>query len=493
MRKIHELLELRRDSAATYVRQGESSISYAETFDLASRNRTLMITAGASESNIMLLIDNSIAYITSYWSASLAGATMIPLNPKLTLTELESETRYCDSNWLIYDPKYAKEASALRNSLGIGLLESGPGFVLRLVAQALSSRRRVNDGEIAVMLHTSGTTGNPKKVMLSHHNLITNLQAHAESLSLLETDRVLIALPLYFGYCNTAQFLVHTHLGGEIVLYDPIPFFPKNFCSLVQKRRISAFTAVPTMLLTLANYKFLGNYDLSSLRYVCYGGGPSKASLIEDLMKKMPKTGFVQTYGQTEAGPRLTSLLPADALSRSGSVGKPIPGVELEIVDEEGRVVAPGVVGEIRARSTGITPGYYKNPEETAKVIKDGSLYTGDLAYEDGDGFLFLVGRKKNLIISGGINIYPEEIEDALRRCDGIQEAYVYGEPDDFLGEKVMAKVTLQENARPEKETLLRELKQRLASYKIPRDVQFVEEFSRTHTGKIRRGVGASV
>lgn len=190
-----------------------------------------------------------------------------------------------------------------------------------------------NAHDVAIMLHTSGTTSNPKRVMLTHSNLISNAESNIQSLKLTEHDKALIALPMVFGYCNCAQFLTHLYLGSTIVILDSF-FFPKKFFRIVETEKITIYTAVPSMLLMLLEYRYSQLHDFSSLRYICFGGGKMPVDKLRILIKKYPSIGFVQTYGQTECSPRVTALLPEDALRKIGSVGKAIPNINIKIVDE---------------------------------------------------------------------------------------------------------------------------------------------------------------
>jgi long-chain acyl-CoA synthetase len=308
-----------------------------------------------------------------------------------------------------------------------------------------------------------------------------------QSLSLSKSDTVLVALPLFFGYAHTAQFLVHTRLGSKIVLYDAPLFSPKRFCELVETHRVSCFTAVPSMLMMLHIYPYLEHHDLTSLRLVCFGGGGVSLDMLRSLMKRLPDTGFVQTYGQTECSPRVTALLPADSTRKIGSVGRPIPGVRVDIVSEDGTSVADGCVGEIRVQGENTCPGYYKNPEETAKIIRDGWLYTGDLAKRDEEGYIYLVGRKKNMVISGGINIYPEDVESVLRLHPSVEDVIVKGKPDDFMGEVPVAEVLCKSGCTLTLGDLHVFLRGKLATYKWPKEITLVSQLPKTATGKTKR------
>jgi len=339
--------------------------------------------------------------------------------------------------------------------------------------------------DVAIMLHTSGTTSNPKRVMLTHSNLINNIESNIHSLALTSNDKACITLPIYFGYCNTAQFLTHLYLGGVIIMVNGI-FIPRQFFKLVEEEKITNYTCVPSTLLTLLKYNYMDNYDYNSLRYICFGGGRMPTDKLAQLIEKFPSIGFVQTYGQTECSPRITALMPEYSLEKIGSVGKAIPNVEIKIVNNMGIEVHDSQVGEIIVRGKSTMLGYYKQPEETSQVIRNGWVHTGDLGYVDNDGFLFLIGRIKNIIISGGINIYPEEVELVILQHECIIDVCVIGVDDMLLGEVPIAKVILKYEI-PESE-LMRYCSERLSKYKIPVRFEAVKAIPKTYNGKIKRG-----
>ena len=340
-----------------------------------------------------------------------------------------------------------------------------------------------DENDVALMLHTSGTTSNPKRVMLTHKNLIYNIEANIESLKLEDKDNVLIALPMFFGYCNTAQFLTHIYLGARMTILDGM-FLPKKFFQIVEQEKITNFTGVPSMLLMLLEYKYSENYDYSSLKFICFGGGKMPKNKLEMLIERYQTIRFVHTYGQTECSPRVTALLPEFSLSKIGSVGKTISGVEIKIVNDKGEVKNEEI-GEILVKGPNVMKGYFKHQKATNEAIIDNWIHTGDLGYIDSDGFLYLTGRIKNVIISGGINIYPEEIEEFLLKQEGVKEVCVHGESDELLGEIPVAKIVTNGELC---ESVIKDIcREKLASYKVPRKIIIVEKLEKTYNGKIKR------
>lgn len=240
------------------------------------------------------------------------------------------------------------------------------------------------------------------------------------------------------------------------------------------------------MLLQLQSFTHREKYDTSSLRLVCFGGAPFPVEHLEQLMTEYPHVALCQTYGQTEAGPRVTGVKPADAPRWPGSIGTPIPGVTVRLLTDEGRLVEPGEVGEIVVQSLGVMKGYFGAPEETTAVIRDGWLYTGDLGRQGPEGEFYIVGRKKNFIIRGGINIYPEEIESVLLQHPAVKTVLVHGVPHPMLGEVPRACVVLAEGTKTTPADLRSFASERLAAYKLP-EIERVKELPRTYNGKVLR------
>lgn len=446
---------------------------------------------GADSKCVALYLPNSIDYAIAYFGLVFAGKVLIPIGSQVKALEIRSTIEYSEVDLIVSLSEFKetlKDAlepyphKTIVYYMDIDEHEIYGGEECIKKSDELKLDGSADD--VVIMLHTSGTTSNPKRVMLTHNNLINNIESNIESLKLTEDDKVLIALPMYFGYCNTAQYLTHVYLGATIVILDSM-FFPKNFFAIVQKEKITGFTAVPSMLYMVVEYRHSDKYDFSSLRYVCFGGGKMSVEKLSQIMNKLPNVNFVQTYGQTECSPRVTALLPEDAIRKLGSVGKPIPNVKVAIVDKDDNVLGPNEHGEITVVGKNVMKGYYKNPEATKYTLRNGILHTGDIGYFDDEGYLYVSGRIKNMIIRGGINIYPEEIESFLLKCDGVKDAMVYGVDDDMWGEIPMAKVVLENGTDVEK--IKQACEQQLTAYKVPQSFIVVDELSKTYNGKTKR------
>lgn len=485
---IKDLLERQNGNDKIAILCGKKEISY-RMWNARSRNIANKISeiVGEESLNIAIFLPNSINYGIAYFSILFCGKVIVPIGTKSKKTEIVSMLEYCETDLVITDQQneeYVLEClSDYQHCISVLNIETL--LVHRLnESKGLVCKQKYDEDDVVIMLHTSGTTSNPKRVMLTNQSLLYNIESNIASLKLTGEDTVLISMPMYFGYCNTAQFLTHLYLGASMVILDTL-FLPKQFLATVEKNKITNFTGVPSMLAMLLDYKYADRHDYSSLRYICFGGAQMPTKKLKELIAKFSTVGFVQTYGQTECSPRVTALLPEYAVSKMGSVGTPIPGVTVKIVDEEENELGANQIGEIIVSGKNIMKGYYKQPTITSEVIRNGWIHTGDLGYIDSDGFLYISGRIKNMIISGGINIYPEEIEHILLQHESVKDACVLSEEHDLLGEVPIAKVVLKDELDI---SLLKEYCMAyLSDYKVPRRFDIVYHLEKTYNGKTRR------
>ncbi|BBH22588.1 long-chain-fatty-acid--CoA ligase [Paenibacillus baekrokdamisoli] len=494
---IKDIVLRQRGNNKTAIIFGNETISYDQLLDQASilANRLKPLTTFSN--HIAIFLPNSIQYAVSYFAITLCDKVIIPISTLAKKAEIESTLIYCQAELIITNfsnLNILKEMlSGMEQATRIVIVDSDEIILIndKKMLQYNNDDLKYDDesDQIAIMLHTSGTTSNPKRVMLSHRNLISNINSNIESLQLNSDDISLVQLPMFFGYCNTAQFLTHLCLGGTIVILHTM-FSPKQFLQLVEKEQITNFTTVPSVLFLLLQHKEKQRFDISSLRYICFGGGIMPVDKLRKLIDEFPSIGFVHTYGQTEAAPRVTCLLPEDALRKIGSVGKALPNVSVKIVNHNGEEVAAEVIGEIIVKGENVMKGYYKQIGETSKVLQDGWLYTGDLAKYDQDQYIYLVGRKKNVIISGGMNIYPEEIEEVLLQYPLIKEAIVIKESHELLGEVPIAKIVIHGDKKDIKNIqhdINKYCHMNLTRFKVPARIIIVENLNKTKTGKIKR------
>jgi long-chain acyl-CoA synthetase len=349
-------------------------------------------------------------------------------------------------------------------------------------AEPASIVSRVDD-DLAALLYTGGTTGRAKGVMLSHANLHFSGRSAHDAARVPGVNRALATLPLSHSYGILVTIAgMHSPEHGIAVLLRW--FDPEAFVSLIAEHRLQLAAVVPSMLQILLSQP-LEQLDLSSLRFVTSGGAPLAPEVEAEFCRRVPSVSVRQGYGLTETA-ALISTNPAGR-GKPGSVGMPIPGCTVAILDEDGRRMARGEVGEICCSSPGVMRGYWHSPEETAEALRDDLLHTGDLGYLDEDGYLFIVDRKKDLIIRGGFNVYPRDIEDALLEHPAVQLAGVVGRPDRVHGEEVVAFVSLHPETPVTADELISWARQHIGGYRYPRELQIVDAIPLTPVGKIDR------
>ena len=481
--RVENLLIRQKDNEKVAVVHGTSRLSYRQLFE-----RTYDFAARIEENdslNVVLFAANSIEYIIGYFASLMRGRVVVPVNSEATEDELCNIILYSDANLLVTTKDKLEYCKAMvsERKLNIRVLAI-EGCEKRVEFDEKVAVYEKNKTDVAIMLQTSGTSSKPKRVMLTHNNLICNVQSNIENLGLSCKDVFLVDIPLCFGYCNTAMLLTSVSLGATLVIANHV-FSVRSFWADVETNKVTVFTCVPTLLYILGNNNYVVKNDISSLRYVCFGGAKTDCDLLRKLIEKYPSIGFVQTYGLTEASPRVTSLLPEESLRKVGSVGKPIPNVSVKVVDADGKAVKPGVDGEIIVSGPNVMKGYYKCEEITKATIVNQWLHTGDRGHLDEEGYLYVTGRIKNIIISNGINVYPEEVEEIMMQYPGIKAVKVYGKEDSIYGEIVVADVVSE--AENTQEEIIMWCKKKLSPYKVPGKIFFVDSIRRTYNGKIMR------
>ena len=337
--------------------------------------------------------------------------------------------------------------------------------------------------DTAVILYTSGTTGTPKGAELTHFNMLENCRAGATDLvHISEQDVIFGALPLFHSFGQTCCLNAGVRAGACLTM---IPRFePGKALEIIQRDKVTLFDGVPTMYHALLNYPDRAQYDVSSLR-MCVSGGSAMPVEVMRGFEKAFGCVILEGYGLSETSP-VASFNHPERERKPGSIGTPIRGVEMKVVDDlEGNELPPGDVGEIAIRGHNVMKGYWNRPDATAEVLNDGWLLTGDLARTDEDGYFFIVDRKKEMIIRGGFNVYPREIEEVLYEHPAVLEAAVIGVPDEAMGEEIAAVVVLRPGHDASADDIRGFVKDRLAAYKYPRHVWFADELPKGPTGKI--------
>lgn len=444
---------------------------------------------------VALLMRNSPHYVACYYGILGAGCVVVPLNPLECAPVLLRQASHCGASLVLGNagnPGWSAVSEALGAAgiaaLGLELHEGhddlqqfvealGGGAGAVPVASQLPA-------DLASIIYTSGTTGRPKGVMLSHGNLHSNALAIARYLELGTADCGLAILPLHYSYGNS---VLHSHLmvGARLVLDDNL-VYPHETLQCIEREGVTGLPGVPATFALLLHRCRLQDYDLRSLRYLTQAGGPMPPAVVDQLRQALPSPRIFLMYGQTEATARLAWLPPEELAARPGSVGIPIDGVELDI-RRHGRSLPRGVEGEICARGPNVMLGYWDDPAATAEVLHDGWLHTGDLGWLDEDDYLFVKGRLNSMIKVGAYRVSPEEIEEVVAALPGVAEVGVTGVDDGLLGQAVKVVIVPRPGAELAERAVKAHCRQRLASYKIPKIIEFAPGLPRGSTGKIQR------
>jgi long-chain acyl-CoA synthetase len=481
---------------------GQTRLSYRALCERVRRLCRALQGLGVRKGDrLAILMYNCHRYFELYYATPEMGTLAVPLNVRLSAGEIAYILRDSGSNTLFVGPEFLPllaellpQLPALRHCIFTGDGPPPQGLVgyepLLAAADADFSPAAVEPDDLAALFYTSGTTGHPKGVMLSHANLLANALHVLASMSWREGEVYLHACPMFhIADGPTSHFI--TWLGGTHVI---IPGFkPDVALEAMERERVSATLFIPTMINFLIHHPDVGKRDLSALRTIAYGGSPMPAELARQAMQTLA-CSFIHLYGLTEAAPLLTFLPPEQHVAEGApaqvqrllSCGREILGVRVRVVDERGQEVRPGEVGEIIAKGPNVMAGYWNKPEETAAALRDGWLYTGDLATVDAGGYIYIVDRKKDMIITGGENVFSTEVENALYTHPAILEAAAVGVPDDTWGEAIKAVVVLKPGMQATAEEIIAHCRACMAHFKVPRSVDFaVGALPKSGSGKI--------
>ncbi len=477
---------------------GPERIRYGQLMDRVNRLADGLFSRGIRRGErIAALLPNCHRFAEIYLAAATLGAVLVPLNVRLSPQDLIRLIRHSEAMILFAGSPFrqtlramAGALSQLRSRIGWGLEEEGFEDYEKLVAA--SSPRRIerdfDDGEVAIQMYTSGTTGDPKGVLLTHRNIMANTLTGIFERRFTCQDVFLNAAPMYH-IADVEYFLQILSVGGTNVM---IPRFdPILFLETVQKEKVTCTWIVPTMIHDLLACPDLARFDVTSLRTIFYGGACLSAELFARARQAFP-CQYSLGFGLTEASPLISSLSPGDhegapqeVERKLRSCGRAVFNVEVRIVNEEGREVPPGQAGEIAVRGANVMKGYWKMEEETQQALSGGWLHTGDMARRDEEGYLFLVDRKKDVIKSGGENIYSREVEEVMAAHPAVKEVAVVGVPDDRWGEAVKAVVVLREGADCSEREVLEFCRGKLAAFKRAKSATFLPSLPKNITGKV--------
>ena len=443
-----------------------------------------------------LLFRNCPEYVAFFYGALSERLVAAPLNVQERASMLAVQIAHSGAKVVVGDPDHP-EWQALRKALPPEVRLVG---VPSRDAESSAAEFRANVGakdsqalvappvgrdEQAMLLYTSGTTGRPKGVTLSHGNLVANNVTIIEYLALGPDDVGLTVMPFHFSYGNS---VLHTHLGaGATLLLEDNLAFPLVVMQRMQNEKVTGFSGVPSTFAILMARTRIDDFDLSSMRYLTQAGGAMTRAAIQRMRELVPSARFFVMYGQTEATARLTYLDPDRLEAKLGSIGKPLDGIDIEIRDRDGNVLPPQEIGELCARGPNIMLGYWRDDQATREVVVDRWLHTGDLAHRDEDGYLYIDGRLVEMIKVGSFRVSPLEVEEVLATLPGIAEMAVASTPDELLGQAVKVVLVLRKGANLDERQVKAHCRERLASYKVPKVVEFAGELPRTSSGKIQR------
>ncbi len=474
-----------RDQSLTYTDLADGVRTFAKTL------RELGIQTG---DRVGILLPNCPQSVCAYYAVALIGAVVVPSNPLLKPAELEYIWGDAEVRLVVTIPALLPVAQAAQQSLPNlkHLLSVDPAqSVSTLVRENLapnaevasfeSVEARVDPQSCAVIIYTSGTTGRPKGAMLSHFNLCRNVQMVQEFLQFQASDRFLTVIPLFHSFAMTVCQNVALSKGCATVLLEQ--FLPAKALDILIDNRVTILPGVPALFFALLQIVSQTDRKLPDLRLIVSGGAPLPATTFHAL-EKVFGIPVLEGDGPTECSP-VTSVNPVEGVRKVGSVGIPLPGVEIAIFDENDQPVATDGIGEIVVRGDNVMLGYLNQPEETAEAMKGGWYHTGDMGIIDSDGYVYIVDRKKDMIITAGLNVYPREIEEVLFSHSAVGEAAVIGLADAMRGEEVVAIVVLKPGATATERELVVHCREKLANYKSPRKVLFREMLPKGGTGKV--------
>ena len=471
------------------VSEGARRLTYGELWsEIETLARALVDHGLRAGDRVAIILPNQLEAVVAWYAIWLAKGVVIPLNAQARSPDFARWLEHADARFVVHQREDGEAETAL------GRLASAPA---RIVVERAGERIAFEFGGnaerdaapspdgLAVVLYTSGTTGRPKGVMLSHANVAANVTSIVRYLELDRSDSTVTVLPFYYSY---GASVLHTHLStGARLVIEPNLVFPHVVIETIAKERVSGFSGVPsTFALVLGRVK-LEKYALDSLRYLTQAGGGMPPALTRRVQVAFPTARLFVMYGQTEATARLTYVPPARLEEKLGSVGIPVDGVEIEVRREDGTRAASGETGHVNVRGPNVMLGFWRDAEATERVLRDGWLDTGDMGYVDDDGFLFLSGRRSDMIKTGAHRVHPLELEEVIAEIEGIAEVAVAGVDDDVLGQAIKAFVVPREGAGVDAMTIKAHCQKRLAVYKIPKFVELVTSLPKTSSGKVQR------
>ncbi|MDR3569571.1 MAG: class I adenylate-forming enzyme family protein [Syntrophobacteraceae bacterium] len=441
-----------------------------------------------SGDRVAIMSQNTVSFVVAYFGVLMAGGVVVPVNHKLMAPEVDYVLGNSGAKLYLFDGTLSEVAEKTSSRAGkLAMEKAAAGFEFfdaLLVNSAAFSPVLIEDDAAAQILYTSGTTGKPKGCVITHASTVLNGLFCALLMKMDEGSRLLMAMPIWHSSPLNNWFAGVLVVGGTVVLLRE--YHPLHFLEAVQNEKCTIFFGSPISYILPLHLPNFDSFDLSSMQTWIYGGGPISGETAKKIMSRYKSDKFYQVYGMTETGPTGMVLPPGDQLRKPASIGRTgNPGVNVKVMKTENRQAGPGETGEIWLQSECAMKGYYENPAATAEVFsEDGWYKSGDLARVDEDGYLYIVDRSKDMIVTGGENVYSREVEDVICACPGVQEAAVIGVPHPDWGETVVAIVVGKIDFGLDEGQIKAFLSDKLAGYKIPKVFRFVESLPRTPSGK---------
>ncbi|WP_018922665.1 long-chain-fatty-acid--CoA ligase [Salsuginibacillus kocurii] len=501
---LYQLLEQAADQYPEQlaVIDGSRELTYKEVKESVDQLAASLYQKGFTKGDrLAVVLPNSAEYIITYFATMRLGGIIVQVNPLYQLDELEYLVADASPAWFVANDIQQKKWHALANSKDIRSLyvpgsevdeAEGVNRFYSFLKEGVSTElppEEVNPShDVAVIQYTGGTTGRSKGVMLTHSNLLANVEqsfAFSDGFLQVPGERMLSVTPFFHVYGMTGAMNLTIFAAGTIICQKR--FQVEETLELMRKHRPTFFPGVPTMYMALLQHPASTPDLLSSLKVCNSGSAPMPVERMKEFERKTGST-IVEGYGLSEAAP-ITHRNPVTGLKKAGSIGIPIPNTDSKIVDRETGTVElqAGEVGELIIKGPQVMKGYWNKQEETAQTLRNGWLFTGDLAKTDEDGYFYIVGRKKDMIIASGYNVYPTEIEEVLYQHEAVKEVCVFGVPDPYRGETVKAAIVLTEGAARSAEDITKWCSKRIAAYKIPKHILFRNELPKTVVGKVLR------
>jgi long-chain acyl-CoA synthetase len=487
---IAEIILSRAEGSAPAVLDGNSAVTYAQLRRQVTQVAQMLLWRGHYPANrIGLWSENNTFFAAAYLGIIRAGMVAVPFQTESSEATLDRIVSDAGINEILVSNRFLNRLRSWSEKCGVGLIaESSLLIEPRPDALAPISRTptEVRPNDLAALMFTSGSTGSPKGVMITHRNIESNSRDIIDYLRLNSTDRIMVVLP--FHYCYGLS-LLHTHLmvGASLVLNNSFKLYPETVLQEMQQKECTGLAGVPSTYQVLLRKSRFRRMSFPRLRWFQQAGGKLPDACIRELLEAFPSVRFFLMYGQTEGTARLSYLPPERLKDKLGSIGKGLPSTRLEVLKRDGMAVVPGSgdTGEIVASGDNIALGYWNDPVESASYFRNNKLHTGDIAHVDEDGFIFIVGRERGMIKTGGNRVSAEEVEEVIAEIPEVVEVAVVGVPHEILGEAIRAFVVMSPGTHVSTRQIIQHCRHRLPGYKVPEEVAFLPAMPHNSSGKI--------